>query len=309
MSDAKGFFAYAWEREMTRVRRLRARDRNGPWTQDPVLQTYRFCNVRREHDRTTEWFREHIREPLRASPNVLWATVVFRWFNRIETGLVLKDSAIGLAQGLFEPSEIDRRLRHAIPDGPWTTGSYMIKTPTGMNKIEGLLWCLGQFHEGEAYPVDYDQPVGWTAMADALLADPGATSLETVHAWLTGFPFMGDFMAYEVVTDLRHTDLLCKAPDIMTWANPGPGAARGLDRIHGRPLGTSNRSKPSDRARLIVEMQELLELSAKPGGWPQDWGPWEMRDVEHTLCEFDKYERARLGEGRPRQLFRKGDAG
>jgi hypothetical protein len=34
------------------------------------------------------------------------------------------------------------------------------------------------------------------------------------------------------------------------------------------------------------------------------WPSWEMRDVEHTLCEFDKYERIRLGEGRTRGVYR-----
>ena len=30
----------------------------------------------------------------------------------------------------------------------------------------------------------------------------------------------------------------------------------------------------------------------------------EMRDIEHSLCEFDKYERVRLGEGKPRSLYK-----
>jgi len=28
-----------------------------------------------------------------------------------------------------------------------------------------------------------------------------------------------------------------------------------------------------------------------------------MREIEHSLCEFDKYERTRLGEGRPRAKY------
>ena len=32
--------------------------------------------------------------------------------------------------------------------------------------------------------------------------------------------------------------------------------------------------------------------------------PIEMRDIEHCLCEFDKYERTRLGEGRPRAKYK-----
>jgi hypothetical protein len=38
----------------------------------------------------------------------------------------------------------------------------------------------------------------------------------------------------------------------------------------------------------------------------EHWPAWEMREVEHTLCEFDKYERARLGEGKPRGVYRHG---
>jgi hypothetical protein len=29
-----------------------------------------------------------------------------------------------------------------------------------------------------------------------------------------------------------------------------------------------------------------------------------MREVEHTLCEFDKYERVRLGQGRSKRRYR-----
>jgi hypothetical protein len=29
----------------------------------------------------------------------------------------------------------------------------------------------------------------------------------------------------------------------------------------------------------------------------------EMRDIEHSLCEFDKYERVRLGQGKPRSKY------
>ncbi len=54
-------------------------------------------------------------------------------------------------------------------------------------------------------------------------------------------------------------------------------------------------------------MRTLLGMSRKNfprtiEGWKTR--PWEMREVEHTLCEFDKHERARLGQGRPRGVFK-----
>jgi hypothetical protein len=54
---------------------------------------------------------------------------------------------------------------------------------------------------------------------------------------------------------------------------------------------------------MMSIMQEILSFSKSDEYWPQNWPHWEMREVEHTLCEFDKYERARLGEGRPKQLY------
>ena len=32
-------------------------------------------------------------------------------------------------------------------------------------------------------------------------------------------------------------------------------------------------------------------------------GQVDMRTIEHSLCEWDKYERVRLGQGKPRSKF------
>jgi hypothetical protein len=107
-------------------------------------------------------------------------------------------------------------------------------------------------------------------------------------------------MAYEVVTDLRHSIHLQNAEDIMTWANAGPGAQRGLNRIHGRPL---NQTIKKDV--LNMEMKDLLDISDEVAGMLNTNVPrLEMREIEHCLCEYDKYERVRLGEGRPRAKYK-----
>jgi hypothetical protein len=120
-----------------------------------------------------------------------------------------------------------------------------------------------------------------------------SNSLEETWKRYLPYPGFSGFMAYEVVTDLRHTKYLENAEDIMTWANPGPGAKRGLNRIHGREL-----EKSIPKAQLISEMKELLDLCNMA---PL---PLEMRDIEHCLCEFDKYERVRLGQGKPRAKYK-----
>jgi hypothetical protein len=114
-------------------------------------------------------------------------------------------------------------------------------------------------------------------------------------------------MAYEVVTDLRHTRYLNEAPDIYSWANAGPGAIRGLNRLHGRDLGAKPKPEATNQEmfRLMLELNDWDE----PGfnqtfGEPDDANPrFEMRDIEHCLCEHDKYQRVMLGEGKMRSKY------
>lgn len=253
-----------------------------PWTVDPILGSYRFCNVFREDDKVTRWFKDHVREQLRDHDTVVPATIIFRWFNRIETGEVLAK------KDLFERWE-PRRARNALKKlSPLVTGAYMIKTPALKTKLEGLIWCIGNV---------------WRKR-DQLCKDMwAAETLEWAHSRLMQFPYIGSFMAYEIVTDLRHTGCLENATDINQWASAGPGAARGLGRVADFGADYYNYASRKDQAQMQSFMHLILQMSWEGEYWSKLWPRWEMREVEHTLCEFDKYERARLGEGRPKQRY------
>lgn len=305
----QAFFDYAREREF--IRRRRAMGHAYPWTQDEILGHYRFCNIFREHDATTLWFKENVRDPLKRDPDVLLATVLFRWFNRISTGnaIFVKGGIHGTGQQLDIASIWDCRtevrvhewidglrntILHHCGKGPYVTGSYIVQGKQGMNKLEGVLNVF--------YQLTLRDDPSPREMAEICLKRRNTrkpVSLEEMHTWLIRSPYMGAFMAYEVVTDLRHTKLLDKAPDVYQWANPGPGARRGLNRLYGRPL---EQRVPMDQ--LLKEMRLIRYESDEKSNWPQSWGTWELREVEHTLCEFDKYVRAQLGQGRPRGVYR-----
>lgn len=304
MINADGFFAYARERYEIFLNRQAGAPRE-LWTADPILQEYRFCNVFREDDTVTKWVREHITYS-EYHNDLLGAMIIARWINRVESLerlLVIEGDQGDLSAEAWKTRYWDLFADWQRPDwanamrarlkgvSPLVTGAYMIKTPAGMNKLEGLLWSMGK------------------VLKDAVhlqaRIEPGDTTLEGVHSVLKEYPYLGPFMAYEVVTDLRHTPLLDRAPDIMTWASAGPGAARGMDRVHGEPVGTRKYTSERDQKTLIADMRCLLQYSQQPEFWPAEWPKWEMREVEHTLCEFDKYERARLGQGAPKQRYRK----
>src|SRR5215472_13191089 len=82
-----------------------------PWTEDRVLNKYYFCNIYREWDKTTIWFKDNLRDPLKDNESVIFATVIFRWFNRIET-------AVRMGPELFvdrDSKEAKKRLRGYSP--------------------------------------------------------------------------------------------------------------------------------------------------------------------------------------------------
>lgn len=288
--NEEGFFGYARSRHNIYLARQAGAPR-AEWTQDPILQKFRFCNVFRELDRVTIWFRENLREPLGADlAGQLRAAVIFRYLNRIETGEEIKGVLLKGMVLRFALDDIEHRLREVVAAGrPILNGAYMIKTPLRKDKVTGLLeiWRGLLHHEDET----------------ALMIFRGR-SLQAATELLAQGHYVGPFMAYEIVTDLRHTQLLSGASDIMTWANPGPGAMRGASRVAGLVAAELSRSNKAHVAQVMELMQQLLAASRDPFHWPAEWPAWEMRDVEHNLCEFDKYERARLLEGAPKQLYK-----
>ncbi len=121
-------------------------------------------------------------------------------------------------------------------------------------------------------------------------------SLEAVWERLKLLPMIGPFIAYEIACDLRFTPLLSGATDINTWANLGPGAVRGLKRLGMKPTVQS-----------MVELYGLAINEEMVGHhvFPHNDGdpPFELREIEHSLCEFDKYQRVKTGVGRPRERY------
>lgn len=283
MQNAGQFFSTARERYSILLRR-RAGD-DPPWTDDHVFQEWRFCCVHREDDRTTAWFRENVRKQLDgvllsegARAKLVGATLAFRWFNRVETA----EKILDLLVGGWDSAEALRRLADV---SPVVSGAYIILGRQGMNKLDGVLWCVDTaIREIRGYVAAWGE------------------TLEEAWQDLQTLPYMGRFMAYEIVTDLRHTSILNRASDIQTWANAGPGCARGVRWVLGDNSPKFNPGSSRDQTRMLEVMRELLEMSRDGDHWPAEWPAWEMREVEHWLCEYDKYRRAQRGDRMKRRF-------
>lgn len=283
----ESFFAYARERQTILLQKRAGALK--PWTTDPILQSYRFCNIFREDDKVTEWFKQWVRHPYRNHPHIVFATMVMRYFNRIETCEILLGrfgDSPHAKSNLFinwEPAEVRRRLKGV---SPLVSAAYMCTTPWGKTKLEGLIDIIDRL---------------WEARDLLYRTTMTCGTMEDLVEFLQGFYYMGNFRAYECACDLQYTDVF-HPTDTLSWANPGPGAERGLARIiTGEAKWPDGQRR--NREQQIDCMRDLLAAAGQVSHWPGHWPKWDMRTVEHTLCEFDKYERVRLGEGKPKQKY------
>lgn len=268
-----------------------------PWTRDPILQRYRFCNIYRELDTVTMWIDERVRKAFALDPRLWLMLCMARHFNLPSTIAHLLAHGEVWRDKRYDPHAAARVAQKI--QGQVYTGAYMVNPPTRA--------------ELEALPLEYQTKAAWScivvlgdlwkdreAITDML---EDATTLWQLHQALLDHRGWAGFMAYEVVSDLRWTRYGRHAHDKLSWAHLGPGALRGLNRLAQRPL---SEQLPQDLA--LREAQDILMRLQHD--WPRahHWPALEMREVEHSLCEWDKYERVRLGEGRPRQLFKRTDA-
>jgi len=240
-----------------------------PWTQDIVLQEYFFCNVYRELDPGTVWLRENYIEPHADDGGDLFFNIVkYRMFNLESTAALL-----GYQTEWNEQAAIEI-LGRAAQSGPIYTCAYMTRGFKGQPKYVSACQILTNVWNKRHRYLDLARDV---------------QSLEEMTEFLgTEVQAVGPFTAYEIVTDLRHTWILSDAEDIMTWANPGPGAKQGILRL-------CPETRKNDYIPIMQELLRQSELEI-PISYPR----MEMRDIEHSLCEFYKYCKAKEGGGAKR---------
>ena len=264
-----------------------------PWTDDPIFQNYRFCNVFREDDVVTKWIHDNIRVPY-ADHSMLWFMLaIARQINHPDTLSMLIEVADTVDEDWWIPEFMTENLIEYQNEGYKVyTGAYMIRGENNKN-APWVNWPKVRYTAEVVCGRLFEQRNDITPFLENCDSLQEAWKILNNDKYYIGW---GPFLSYEWVTDLRHTRYLNQAADIMTWANAGPGAIRGLNRLNNRKL-----DKQVPAADTNQEMWECLNQLKTEDYW-QDY-ELEMRDIEHSLCELDKYERVRLGQGRPRQKY------
>lgn len=260
-----------WMDERNAIRYRKESHFPKPWSKDPILQQFKFCNVRREDDRVTKWLAQNWRSrKYWDEPNFVPAIIFARTINWPAT----------LAELDFPHTwDPDRYL--AVMDEIQAagkkvyTGAYMITAgPTGVRKNKWVIDNADYYFKKPPVLPEASIQKSWENIVAAK------------------YPCVGPFIAGQVIADLKHTPHLNGADDWYTWAAVGPGSARGLNRLYGRPLSFS-----------VTQDSGLKEMREVKKQLPLRWQELCLQDLQNCLCEFDKYQRVKLGQGKPRSSY------
>jgi hypothetical protein len=264
----------SWITSREALRQRKVSGGAAPWTDDQILQQYRFCNVHREDDRVTQWLAAQWRRPHADDPWMWHAMIVARMFNWPPSL-----EAIGYPVD-WKPGHVMAQLTARRQRGEKIFSSAYIVSTNGVeqSKLEYVVEAL----------------TGYRQMTDPPQA---GDTLAVAHAKLASLNGLAGFMAGQVVADLKYTPLLAGASDWWDWAVAGPGSKRGLNRVCARALDTT-----WPRGTFLSTLSHLREEASIR--WSDDFPRLCLQDLQNCLCEFDKYERVRLGEGRPRAYYK-----
>ena len=297
-SQTLALLAFMKRREA--LRRSKADGGEPPWSTDEILAEYKFTNVKREHDRTSVWMREHmyaIHAPSASAGLTVFNAALFRIF-----GTVNFASLVGWTAASYDADELVRlALDCRQTHGHAFTSAYCL--PFYNAEISGEASAQRVY---ERVCRKYLQAV-WDQreqLGAACASGSWRTLVETLRE-TPGFGGSG-FMAKEVALDVMSTPHLRDCIDRNEWCPMGPGARRGLNRLHGRPTmqAISVASGDTER-RFLAECRALHQalLAAEPA-WCAEL-EIELHDVQFQLCEFDKYTRIRLGEPGRKTKYRR----
>ncbi len=285
MSPFDRFCYFIMERESVRLKKEAGESK--PWTADPILRAYRFCNIRRMDDRVSDWLLTNWYKPYFDNPNMLVACLLARLFNKPETLVHLTGQIFGEKNGAtnLKLDVVRKTIQHLKGQGKTVfNGAYIVST-------NGL--------SGDKVDVLFDHLIG--PFVDNL-PKLGTNSMQRSVEALTKYWGLSTFLGGQIVADMRWA-IKGTWEDRMVWAPVGPGSRRGMNRLHSRDAGCG-----LGQAQFLKELRQMINDCTKAGArlglaFRDAISRLEAQDWQNCLCEYDKMCRTLNGEGRPKQKY------
>ncbi len=270
------YWYFAYERQ-----NIFFKKKNGeqaPWTNDPILQEYKFCNSYRVNDRVSQYLLKNViyNGTNYSKEDMLFRILLFKLFNKESTWELLLSSLGDITLGNFNFDNYSKILTQAIENN---TKIYS----------DAYISCANK-----AYGYDRKHDNHLSLLKQIFIIDKShlkildSKTMKEAFNILKSYPLIGNFMAYQLVTDINYSDIVNWQEDEFTVA--GPGSLRGIRKCF---IDTGKLSN-EDIIKYMYEHQneefERLNLDFKPIGNRS----LQLIDCQNIFCELDKYCRVAM---------------
>ncbi|MCY4089158.1 MAG: putative DNA base hypermodification protein [Candidatus Saccharibacteria bacterium] len=286
-------FDYFWQYTSQRqqIYYLQLAGKQPPFSDDPILNTYRFTNVYRATDRVSQYLINHVQY------NQAWdwlntfaRTMIFKLFNRIDTWQYLVSQLGQLKLDDLLSKRIDRTLEALMKIQPLYNPAYV----------------MPPYYRGRGLKY-----IGHLDLLRLMIKNQvpqliqSAKTMEEAFLILRSYHSIGDFLAYQFIIDLNYSPHLQFSENDFVVA--GPGSLRGLRKC----FANVTKANASQFISWATKNQDE-EFRKRKLPWQNLRGrPMQLIDIQNVFCEVDKYTRLAapslnqeiLGK-RPKQYYR-----
>jgi hypothetical protein len=275
----------------------RFNNESAPWSSDPILNEYKFTNAYRASDRVSQYLIKNVIYDGSTEINdAFFRTILFKLFNKIETWKLLESQLGKICWTSYRYADYDRILSTAMASGGTIySAAYIMASGHTIFGVE-------RKHQSHL------------KLLELMIKDEVPAKLTDCKTMRQGFellrsyPLIGDFLAYQLITDINYGHLTEFSE--MEFTMPGPGARDGIRKCFSSLGGLSE----IDIIRLMADRQEY-EFSRLGLDFKSLWGrSLQLIDIQNIFCEVDKYSRVKhpeiagiSGRVRIKQKFKKNE--
>lgn len=278
-----GVYELYWQFAAKRQKAFEARIEggNGPWSEDRILQEYKFCNVYRAADRVSQYMIKDVAYKVDDSTaeDRLFQIVAFRTFSNIQTWEHVSET-LGHSPRISD-----------LEDGSFEASLTKIKERGSRLYTGAFILCATNAYGRSLKHLNHVELFRHMFVKERLAARLlNASSLHEIYDLLHEFPLMGDFMSYQTAIDLNYSEHINFSENDFT--QPGPGAVRGIKKVF-KDLGGLS---PQEVIMWMVQHQDQ-EFDRLGLDFQGLWGrPIHAIDAQGLFCETDKYCREAVPE-------------
>jgi len=260
------FWTFAFERQNVFVNKFIGKK---PYTENPILKEFKFCNAYRVLDRVSQFLLSSvIQRKNNKSEDAIFRIVLFKIFNLPSTWQALEKEFGEISLSKFDRTKFSKFLTKLSLIQPLYNSAYI----SCANKVFGF----ERKHDNHLALLEK------MFVEDKLaIKIMKAKRMKEAFEILVAYTLIGNFMAYQLVTDINYSNAVDWEESEFTIV--GPGSKRGIKKVFNQFdsfeeaifFAFNNQKKYFEK--LGLDFKYIQNRILQP------------IDIQNLFCEFDKY--------------------